>query len=196
MNTMVISNRMILESLNESIDDFPEVFRKVYRYAKRKHDDTKAVRKWSGNPYWEHPEGVAKIALAYGGNEDEVTAAALHDTMEDAGVVFDDIAEKFGQNVAELVAALTNNRDKIAKLGKEKYMTDKLLTIPESALFVKLADMVYNILDHASESQLVRMMNNLMELSKRRKIRSKKCQAILEDALDTAVSKFEAYQQR
>ena len=45
--------------MGESIYDFDSQNRPMYRFAKKKHDDTGAIRKHSGDPYWVHPEGVA-----------------------------------------------------------------------------------------------------------------------------------------
>src|SRR5574344_797845 len=56
---------MTKELLFESIADFASNEHQAYRFGKRKHDDTGAIRRHSGDAYWVHPEGVAKIAKAY-----------------------------------------------------------------------------------------------------------------------------------
>lgn len=136
----------------------------MYNYAKKKHDDTGAIRKHSGNPYWEHPEGVADIALAYGGDDTEIQVALAHDTLEDTDATFDEIAEQFGSEIANYVQEITNNRDEVKRLGKEEYINQELENLSHPALFVKLCDILYNCLDYPSDSQLARMSKNIDHL--------------------------------
>lgn len=149
--------------LNESIEDFPGlVTKQMYKFAKRKHDDTYVVRKFSGDPYFVHPEGVAKIILNIGGTETEIKAALAHDLIEDAGAVYEDIVEKFGKKVADIVKEITNDNTEISKIGKENYINRELISVSSPALTVKLADILYNIKDNCTNSSLVRMFKNLL----------------------------------
>lgn len=153
----------------ESIEDFPRRDRSMYRYAKRKHDETHAIRRGSGEPYFTHPESVAKIAIAYGGTDTEIKAALAHDTVEDTGATLDDIKEKFGDDVADIVYELTNDRWKIGRFGKETYISMKLISISKPALFVKLCDILHNCSDKPREDQAERMKKNIEFLKERRK---------------------------
>ena len=54
-------------------------------------------------------------------------------------------------------------------MGKEAYMTEKLMKLSNEALLIKLADMLYNISDHATEAQEVRMLHNVAALIANRK---------------------------
>lgn len=161
---------MTKEILFESIADFASDEHQAYRFGKRKHDDTHAVRRHSGEAYWAHPEGVAKIAKAYDLSHDEIIAAMLHDTMEDAGVEASDIEEKFGPNVAQLVTELSNDTEWISKIGKEAAMNQELLQLSSSALNVKLCDFYYNYMDSPSKEQKERMRKNLNYLKNNRKL--------------------------
>jgi (p)ppGpp synthase/HD superfamily hydrolase len=156
----------------------------MWRFAKRKHDDTKATRKYSGAPYFVHPESVAQIIQAYGGDKTLVNCGLAHDLMEDAGVTIEDLAEKFGEKVAFIVEELTNDNREILKLGKENYMNKKLENLSDEALFVKLADNLYNLLDHANESQAKRILKNLLFIKDRNK--KGRIKDIYDDALNTA----------
>lgn len=133
----------------------------MYNFAKAKHDATGAVRKHSGDPYWVHPSGVADLAVAYGGDDVEVQVAMAHDTLEDCDVTFEEIADQFGDDVAGYVQEITNDRDAIDKVGKEKYISQELCNLSHPALFVKLCDIAYNMLDYPKKSQAIRMMNNI-----------------------------------
>lgn len=83
-------------------------FEKSIIYATEKHSG--AVRKMSDQPYILHPMEVAAIAATMTSDEDVLCAAVLHDVVEDAGVTLDEIKEKFGERVAELVASETENK--------------------------------------------------------------------------------------
>lgn len=172
-------------NIKEAISDFsdPEI-RFACEWAKKRHDETYAIRSHSKNMYWEHPEGVAKLALAYGGNTTETIAAVCHDTLEDTQASFEEIEVLFGEEVANIVKEVTNDREKISKIGKENYINNELVTLSEPALFVKLCDIFYNILDYPSDSQKERMKKNILFLSDKRDV-SEKVGELLEDILTT-----------
>lgn len=46
----------LFDNLLEAIEDFPKNTRAMYRFARRRHNDTGAIRKVSKEPYWVHPE--------------------------------------------------------------------------------------------------------------------------------------------
>lgn len=154
--------------LNESIEDFDSKYHRSYKFAKDKHDATGAVRKFSGAPYIVHPDGVAKIVDAYGGDDDQVRAALAHDCLEDCDCTYEDIVEYFGKKAANIVKLITNDPEEVKRIGKEKYISNELLHLPHKALLVKLADMLYNFYDHCPESQAARIVNNMIALSKRK----------------------------
>lgn len=145
----------------EAVDDFPKNTHQMYRFAKQKHDATGAVRKHSGDPYWVHPEGVAKVAAAYGGTDIEIQAAMAHDTLEDTNCSYDELEEMFGDEVASIVREITNDAEEVDRLGKEQYINLELINLSHPALFVKLCDMYYNQMDFPTEAQKRRMTKNI-----------------------------------
>lgn len=149
------------DCLPESVDDFPKNTHQMYRFAKQKHDATGAVRKHSGDPYWVHPEGVAKVAAAYGGTDVEIQAAMAHDTLEDTNCSYDELEEMFGEEVASIVREITNDTEEVDRLGKEQYINLELISLSHPALFVKLCDMYYNQMDFPTEAQKRRMTKNI-----------------------------------
>ena len=155
------SKEQLSNALPESIDDFPKNTRQMYRFAKQKHDATGAVRKHSGDPYWVHPEGVAKVAAAYGGTDIEIQAAMAHDTLEDTNCSYDELEEMFGDEVASIVREITNDAEEVDRLGKEQYINLELINLSHPALFVKLCDMYYNQMDFPTEAQKRRMIKNI-----------------------------------
>lgn len=166
------------EMLNEAITDFDKSNRGMYRYAKRKHDETKAIRKVSKEPYWVHPEGVAKIIMEHGGSDIEIKAGMAHDLLEDTGCTYDDLVEKFGEKVASIVKEVTNDKAEIEKVGKEKYISEELVRLSPEALTVKLSDMLYNMKDSPTESNYKRMRNNVTFLMMNRELSGIHCRLV------------------
>ena len=70
-------------------------------FAAQAHDG--AARKGSEIPYIVHPMEVVAIASTMTDDPQVLAAAALHDVMEDCGVTFDTLSERFGVRVAGLV---------------------------------------------------------------------------------------------
>ena len=62
-----------------------------------------------GMAYIHHPVAVAELLAEHDFGEQTVAAALLHDVVEDSEASVDDIAKRFGQAVARLVAALTED---------------------------------------------------------------------------------------
>ena len=180
------SKASLLDCLPESIDDFPKNTRQMYRFAKQKHDATGAIRKHSGDPYWVHPEGVAKIAAAYGGTDIEIQAAMAHDTLEDTNCSYDELEEMFGEEVASIVREVTNDTEEVDRLGKEQYINLELINLSHPALFVKLCDMYYNQMDFPTEAQKRRMIKNINYLLANREDDLNENEiALIEDILQT-----------
>ena len=170
----------------ESIDDFPKNTHQMYRFAKQKHDATGAIRKHSGDPYWVHPEGVAKIAAAYGGTDIEIQAAMAHDTLEDTNCSYDELEEMFGDEVASIVREITNDTEEVDRLGKEQYINLELINLSHPALFVKLCDMYYNQMDFPTDAQKQRMIKNINYLLANREDDLNENEiALIEDILQT-----------
>ncbi len=102
----------------------------------------------SGVPYIKHPaavvEEIRKAGLSPDDNILAVTVAWLHDTIEDTGVAYEELARIFGKSVADGVLALSKNPE----LPKEIRMQDSLERIkvqPKPIWMVKLADRIVNM---------------------------------------------------
>ncbi|MBO5945092.1 MAG: bifunctional (p)ppGpp synthetase/guanosine-3',5'-bis(diphosphate) 3'-pyrophosphohydrolase [Clostridia bacterium] len=77
-------------------------------FAVKAHDGMR--RKKSEAPYILHPMEAAVIVGTMTDDQNLIAAAALHDVVEDAGVSIDEIGEKFGPRVRELVGAETEDK--------------------------------------------------------------------------------------
>src|SRR3989338_2085111 len=78
---------------------------KAIRFAITAHDGQ--TRKGKDIPYITHPLTVALILSQVGASEDVIVAGILHDVVEDSDVELDDVQEQFGEPVADLVKAVT-----------------------------------------------------------------------------------------
>ena len=84
-------------------------------------------------------------------------AALLHDTLEDCPqVTYEILVENFGKEVADIVKELTSKEDLIDVMGKAEYLLDKMATMSDDALMVKLCDRLQNLSDHFSASDKFR----------------------------------------
>ena len=84
------------------------VFLEALNFAAQAHGE--AVRKGNRTPAILHAAEAAAIAATLTEDERVLAAAVLHDTVEDAGVTIEDIRSRFGERVAELVAAETEDK--------------------------------------------------------------------------------------
>ena len=67
-------------------------------------------RRKSEAPYILHPMEVGAIVGSMTEKQEVIAAAVLHDVVEDAGITLQEIGEKFGERVMELVASETENK--------------------------------------------------------------------------------------
>lgn len=72
------------------------------------HGEIGQMRKYSDDPYIVHPVRVAATVADYGGTNAMISAAFLHDTVEDTLVTMDEIQHLFGSDIAVIVEGLTD----------------------------------------------------------------------------------------
>ncbi len=104
----------------------------------------------SGHPYISHPIAVAEIVADWQLDAQAVMAALLHDVMEDTAVSKDEIAERFGKPVAELVDGLSKI-DRIEFQSQADAQAENfrkmLLAMARDVrvILIKLADRLHNM---------------------------------------------------
>lgn len=115
-------------------------------FAARKHSGQKRKGK-EGEPYINHLIEVAHL-LANAGVEDPVvlTAALLHDTVEDTKTTRDELAERFGAESADIVMEVTDDKN-LPKQERKRLQVEHAPHISHGAKLVKLADKISNIND-------------------------------------------------
>src|SRR5947209_12931251 len=82
---------------------------KAYLYAMTAHSEQMRA---SGDPYFAHPLEVAAILTELRLDVPTIVTALLHDTIEDTHVTYEDVENRFGKDIAELVDGVT----KLSKL--------------------------------------------------------------------------------
>lgn len=116
-------------------------------FATAAHAAVGQVRKYTGEPYIRHPTEVVHILWQYGVLDVHVLAAAwLHDVVEDTQVTIDLIRAEFGDDIAGLVAGMTDvSRPEDGNRAARKAI-DRAHMAKQSAdcQNIKLADLISN----------------------------------------------------
>jgi GTP pyrophosphokinase len=106
--------------------------------------------RFSGEPYVTHPLAAAQILADIGIDPVAVTAALLHDVPEDTDFTLDNIEEKFGPEVAQLVDGVTK-LSKFSTHSHEEQQAENIrkmfLAMAEDirVVLIKLADRLHNM---------------------------------------------------
>lgn len=121
-----------------------EFVHKAYQFAKNAHKGQK--RKYTFEPYINHPVEVMQIVSTVPHTEEMLAAALLHDVVEDCGVLSGEIFKEFGLWVGWYVEDLTDvsnpsdgNRVKRKEIDREHTAQ----AYPE-AKTIKIADLISN----------------------------------------------------
>ena len=119
---------------------------KARTFAIAAHTAVGQRRKYSGEPYWKHPEAVAQIVETVTHTTEMVAAAWLHDVVEDTQVTQEVIVDQFGWAIGDLVYWLTD----VSKPedGNRRWRKDidaaHIAKAPADAKTIKLADIIHN----------------------------------------------------
>lgn len=103
-------------------------------------------RNYTGEPYIVHPAAVVRIVMTVRHTPEMVAAAWLHDVVEDTEIGIETIRHEFGDVVADLVAALTDEVDPNKGNGDARRAINRarLAAAPHEAQTIKLADLIDN----------------------------------------------------
>ncbi len=121
---------------------------KAFNFANQAH---KGVKRVSGEPYILHPIAVARIVCSeIGLGSTSISAALLHDVVEDTDYTVEDIENIFGTKVAQLVDGLTKISGGIfgdKASGQAENFKKLLLTMNDDirVILIKMADRLHNM---------------------------------------------------
>lgn len=124
-----------------------DVLQSAFDFAKKVHEGQKRS---SGEDYFIHPYNVAEILVDLGLDAATITAAFLHDVVEDTAVTRETLIELFGQEICELVDGVTK-LDKIYFGSKEEEQAENLrkmffaMAKDVRVVLIKLADRLHNM---------------------------------------------------
>lgn len=112
-------------------------------FAETAHDGQ--IRKGrNAEPYIAHVAEVAAAVAAFGGSDEQVVAAWLHDTVEDCGVTLATLAAEFGAEVAALVAELTDDKS-LPKAERKRLQIVNAPGKSQAVALVKICDKMSNV---------------------------------------------------
>jgi len=169
----MVANEKSLKKLNKNLSSYLnnsqlEQVNKAYLYAANAHS---GQFRSSGDPYVTHPVAVAEILAKFKMDEDCLTAAMLHDVIEDSGIPKSFLKKEFNSNVAELVDGVSK-LDKISLNSKQEEQAENfqkmVLAMSQDirVIVLKLADRLHNMrtLEFLSEERQKRIALETLEI--------------------------------
>ena len=153
-----------------------EVVQRAFEFANEAH---KNVRRRSGEPYMLHPIAVAQIVVDdIGLGYKSISAALLHDVVEDTDYTVEDLRERFGDKIASLVDGLTKiknvldteQKTRSTDLSQQSLQAENfkriLLTMNDDVrvVLIKLADRLHNCrtIEHMPEHKRDKILSETM----------------------------------
>lgn len=126
-----------------------QLIRDAFEFIVKKHEGQ--TRK-SGEPYYHHLIEVAYIIVSLHCGPATIAAALLHDVVEDTDTTINDIKKKWGEDVANIVDALTKiQRLKLSKMNASEFEAEDHRKIflgmakDIRVILIKLADRLHNL---------------------------------------------------
>ncbi len=142
----------LFEGLKQKISDYlsPERVHLVQEAFILAHEAHDGQMRSSGDPYITHPVAVAGILADMHLDHETLMAALLHDVIEDTHYSEKDLAEAFGDTVAELVEGVSK-LDKLAFSNKQEAQAENFRKMMMAmvqdirVILIKLADRTHNM---------------------------------------------------
>jgi len=119
---------------------------KAFSFSREKHSKQKRL---SGEPYFSHAFHTAMILSDYGLDSNTISAALLHDVLEDTDVSEGELEKLFGKEVLLLVKGVTKLQGETEDLELEEtgYLENLLVASSSDlrVMLIKLADKIHNL---------------------------------------------------
>lgn len=125
-----------------------ELLDRAIIFAVRAHAGTE--RRGKGFPYIVHPMEAVEIVATITADQELLSAAALHDTVEDTDVTVDQLRAEFGDRIAALVASesdvvMAGVSEEDSWHTRKKAAIDRLAAASHDAKIVALGDKLSNM---------------------------------------------------
>ncbi len=145
-----------------------EIISKAFKFALEAHKNDKRA---SGEPYFSHPYEVALIvAKEIPLDDTSVTAALLHDVVEDTKFTIKDLREEFGNEIAEIVDGATKIEGIFDNYELKQIESYKKLLLSMTSdirvMLVKFADRLHNLrtLEFLPENKRMRLSQETLDI--------------------------------
>ena len=177
MTTLNESNTKLITKVKEYLSDKDvNKINEAYKFAEKCHSGQ--LRK-TGDPYIIHPVFTAIYLSNMKMDWETISAALLHDVIEDCGVTFEEIEKLFGRDVAGLVDGVTKlptlkisskktNFSINNEISRAATIRKLLISTSEDArvILIKLADRLHNMetLHALDEDSILRISQETMEI--------------------------------
>ena len=124
-----------------------EMLDKAYQLAERAHS---GQFRRSGEPYICHPLHVAMLLVDLGMDTESLTAALMHDVVEDTSVTLDELESQFGADVAHMVDGVTKlTKIKFSSVEEQQAENLRKMLMAMSqdvrVMIIKLCDRLHNM---------------------------------------------------
>ncbi|MBS1822581.1 MAG: bifunctional (p)ppGpp synthetase/guanosine-3',5'-bis(diphosphate) 3'-pyrophosphohydrolase [Acidobacteria bacterium] len=159
----------LLETVHENRpgDDL-EIIRKAWVFCLEQHEGQKRA---SGEPYVIHPLEVGQVLAELKMDSTAIAAGLLHDAVEDTDVTSDEIARRFGEQVAHIVEGVTK-LDKIKFANREDHQAENIrkmllaMVTDVRVVIIKLADRLHNMrtLEHLKPEKQQKIARETLEI--------------------------------
>lgn len=142
IDELILAARTYVEDENEI-----ENIKKAYDYAKEVH---KGMKRLSGEDYILHPLNVAYILTSLNADSDTIATALLHDVIHKGNASIDDVREKFGDEIGDLVESITTI-NKLSLSTENESITNYYkkilvgLTEDVRVIILKIAERLHNM---------------------------------------------------
>lgn len=124
------------------------MIKRAAEFAAKVHEGK--VRKGSGIPYIVHPYEAAVIVSGLTEDPEIISAALLHDVIEDTDVTYEELLGQFGKRVADLVRAESEDKTRTWKERKSATI-ERLKTAERDVKMICLGDKLSNLRSTAAD---------------------------------------------
>jgi GTP diphosphokinase / guanosine-3',5'-bis(diphosphate) 3'-diphosphatase len=120
------------------------------RFAADRHRDQRR-KDAEASPYINHPIALAEALISIGGTTDPVLlcAALLHDVIEDTATTREELLQRFGREITDVVLDVSDDKG-LPKEVRKRLQIANAPNLPRRAKLIKLADLLCNLTDLAS----------------------------------------------